>query len=246
MSTVVEIVRCAMLDIAPMHPTPDGVTVTTNCLYPSGGFVRVTVRGGNDSFVVSDNGGALQEVDAAGLEWTKLQPKVRAILPEICSMQDGNIRSAVVSREELPYVIVAVANSSKDVAEHLFRTLAVKRDYDFKALVAAFLQQTFPDRVKHNQIFIGASNKAHHFDNVVVFPSGAKLIVDPVLKDPNSCNARMVANFDIKQAHIEGLEQRIVFDDQESWSPTDINLLTMAATMVPFSKSEQVFRKMVA
>ena len=72
------------------------------------------------------------------------------------------------------------------------------------------------------------------------------MIVDPVLKDPNSCNARRVANFDIKQAHIEGLEQRIIFDDQESWSPTDINLLTMAATMVPFSKSEHVFRKIAA
>jgi hypothetical protein len=246
MSTVTEIVRSAMRDIAPMHDMPDGVNVTTNCLYPSGGFVRVSVRGGGESFVVSDNGGALQEVESAGLTWSKLQPKVRALLPEVCAMQEGNIRSAVVSKADLPFVIVAVANASKDVAEHLFRTLTIKRDYDFKQLVAAFLQQTFPDRVRHNQIFIGASNKAHNFDNVVIFPSGAKLIVDPVLNDPNSCNARMVANFDVKQAHIEGLEQRIIFDDQERWSPTDINLLTMAATMVPFSKSGQVFRKLAA
>jgi hypothetical protein len=42
--------------------------VTTHCLYPSNGFVRVTFRGGVHSMVASDEGEALGEALAAGIE----------------------------------------------------------------------------------------------------------------------------------------------------------------------------------
>ena len=246
MSTVAEIVRSALERVTPLHLTPDGVNVTTSCLYPSGGSVRVRVHGNNDSFVVSDNGGALQEVESAGLGWAQTTPKIRALLPEICSAQEGVIRSKVVSRDDLPYVIITVANASKEVAEHLFRSLTIKRDYDFKQLVAKFLQETFHDQVKHDQPIIGASNKMHYFDNVIQLSNSKRLIVDAVLNDPNSVNARMVANYDVKQANIEGLEQRIVFDDEDKWSPDNIKLMSMAAPMVPFSKSGKVLNRLAA
>src|SRR3546814_5373325 len=45
----------------------DGVRVSTHVLYPSNGAVSVVVRGGRDTFVVSDDGGGVAELVSAGI-----------------------------------------------------------------------------------------------------------------------------------------------------------------------------------
>ena len=63
----------------------DGVSVTTHCLYPSNGTVSVYVRKQLDGYIVSDNRGATEEVDSAGLKFpglriTDIDKKVRSIV----------------------------------------------------------------------------------------------------------------------------------------------------------------------
>lgn len=245
MSTLTEIVRQAITDVTPIRAINDGVKVATTCLYPSGSSVRVSIVGGVDSFVVSDDGGAVNEVDAGGGSVPHPDAVARAVMPEFCAMKNGVIRSQVVTREDLPFAILMVANTAKEVAEHLYKSLKITKRYNFKEVVARFLVENFDDRVKHNQIVIGASNKPYHFENVIFLPSGKRLIVDPVLNDPNSRNSRMVANLDVKQAHHDDIEQRMVFDDAEPWSAVDINVMNMAAKMVAFSHRATVFTRLV-
>lgn len=245
MSALAEIVRQAIIDVTPIRVTDDGVKVATTYLYPSGSSVRVSIVGGLDSFVVSDDGGAVNEVDAGGINLPHPDAVARSIVPEFCSMKKGVIRSQLVNREDLPFAILMVANTSKEVADHLYKSLKITKRYNFKEVVAKFLVETFDDRVKHNQTIVGASNKPYHFENVIHLPDGRRLIVDPVLNDPNSRNSRMVANLDVKQAHYADIEQRMVFDDDEPWSSVDINVMNMAAKMVAFSHSATVFQRLV-
>jgi hypothetical protein len=61
---------CAKLrEASDCHLLDDGtVLVNTHCIYPSNGAVKVSVRGTPAGFVVSDDGGAMREVVAAGAE----------------------------------------------------------------------------------------------------------------------------------------------------------------------------------
>ena len=88
--------------------------------------------------------------------------------------------------------------------------------------------------------------KEHKFANVITFRSGARLIVDPVWNDASSINSRVVANLDVKAAKDPKIQQRIVYDDEEAWQPSDLNLLGMGATVVPFSRSYEVIERLAA
>jgi hypothetical protein len=112
-------------------------------------------------------------------------------------------------------------------------------------VLAEFLKLTFDDRVSHNAIIVGHSNKPHKFAKVLL-PNGRRLIVDPAAHDASSINARVVSNLDVRAIRDPLLEQRIVYDDKEDWTPADLNLLQVGATVVPFSRSSEVIRRIAA
>src|SRR5262245_17326681 len=61
------LVNRGLEEIAAVKRDVDGWVVTTHCMYPSNGLVRVTVRGGEQTVVVSDEGGAFGEALSAGI-----------------------------------------------------------------------------------------------------------------------------------------------------------------------------------
>lgn len=242
-----DIVRNALYEWMPVDEKRDGVLVTTQCLYPSNGFVQVAVRGGVNAFHVSDEGGAIQEISGSGIHVSNPDTIVRHWLPEGCIVRGGIIRTEnPVSLQELSVMIAIVANASKEVADALFDRLPVKRDRDFKRVVSDFLQKRFDDHVKHNELIVGASNTPHKFENVIALPNGKRLIVDPVLHEASSINARLVANLDVKNAKRKDIVQRIVFDDDEDWKPADLSLLSVGATAIPFSESRGVLDRLTS
>jgi hypothetical protein len=236
---IVDIVRDAILDVSSLQETSSGVRVTTHCMYPSNSLVSVYVNGGNNTFVVSDDGNAIKELTASGID---LQQSTKAIsnyaLMLGVAYKNGSLYTPQVSLKELSIAIILVANSSKELATHLLSNTKIKNKRNFKELVHQFLSNKFDlDKVKPMK-FIGESNKPHKFDNVIVLNNERKLIVDPVIKDAASINARVVANIDIKSKKLTGIEQRIIYDDEDDWTPSDINLLTIGATVIPFSKAD--------
>lgn len=228
-----------------MGKTRDGVHVTTQCLYPSNTFVRIFVRGGDETFFVSDEGGAIRDVESAGA-W--LEKPDRLIAPIVSPFGlksfNGIVASREISTSDLGIAIAIVANASKNVAEYLFSHLKVKPTRNFKEVLSAFLRTSYDDAVRE-ETFVGQSNKAHKFENVIVL-HGKKLVVDPVINDRSSINARLVANMDLKAAKHEGVEQRIIYDDRENWQPEDLNLLQVGARVVPYSKAPQVIQRLAS
>ena len=235
-------------EMAEVEAVVDGVQVTTHCMYPSNGLVQVTVRGSPRVVVVSDEGGAVGEAESAGLDLTNRNDGILAhlVAGHGLRVKGGIIFSGEVPIESASMVVLLVANASKEVAQWLYEHAKIKRPHDFRLLLASFLKATFEDRVVHDEKIIGASNKPHKFANVIILGEEKRLIIDPVAKDSNSINARVVANLDVRTAKNPNIIQRIVYDDTEKWLASDLNLIQIGAPVVPFSRSEDVIKRIAS
>jgi hypothetical protein len=238
----IEVVRTALDSISGFAETRNGVRVNTHCLYPNNGSVRVLVMGAGDTFFVSDEGGALREATLAGahIEYTD-QKFTKALQSQGLRMEHGVIMSPAVSLEALATAITLVANASKETADWIFEHWRLSRARKFKDLLKELLRIEFKN--VQEQTLTGVSNKPHTFDSVIQFMNGSRLLVDAVVKDPNSINARVVANLDVRAAEHDRLIQRIVYDDEDEWGAADLSLLKVSGVpIVPFSKSAQVLK----
>jgi len=233
--------------LAAIRQIDGGWRVATHCMYPSNGLVEVTVRGGIDTAVVSDEGGAFGEALSAGIPVRDYRRNVSHLISEQgLHLTDGVICTPQVPINAIPISVLLVANASQDVARWLYDHTKVPRPRDFRLLLADYLKRRFDDRLLKNTVIVGQSNKPHRFANVVALANGRRLIIDPVTHDSSSINARVVANLDVRAANEPGLEQRIVYDDEENWSPAELNLLGVGATVVPFSRSQEVIERVAA
>jgi hypothetical protein len=221
----------------------DAVRVTTQCMYPSNGLVRVTIRGGADTIVATDEGETLGEVMSAGIVLRDPDRTLGTMVRGLgLNIEKGVIHTPRMPLTSAPIAIIMVANTAKEVAQWLYDHHKIKRDRDFRKLLSDYLKKTFDDRVTAARI-VGASNKPHKFPNVISFANGHRLIIDPVANDPASINARVVANMDVASMKNPQIDQRIVYDDEESWSAADLNLLQVGAPAVAFSKSQEVIQR---
>ena len=237
-------IRSGMLKLQQYHETADGVAVVTDCLYPSNGVVQVVVRGAGDKYVVSDDGGALRETSSAGADLDRSMSRfTRSVKMQGLELDHGVIRTPFVSLETVPVAIVLVANASKELADHVFETWRLPRARNFKQLVKSLLRSEFSGNRVQEDALLGSSNKLHSFDNVVHLPGGKVLVVDPVLRDPNSINSRVVANLDVQAANHPGVIQRLIYDDEDHWRSDDLSILQVSKVpVVAYSKSAMVLR----
>lgn len=244
--SILSFVQSSIAEIVRAEELVDGISVTTQCMYPSGGFVRVVVRGGRDTFIVSDEGGAFREIENTGSDARISEGQIKhLVIPQGLRFIGGAIRSPEVNRAALAVAIPLVANASKESADWFFTHLRIKRERNFKQLVRRFLNDTFHQSVQHDAPIVGKSNKAHKFENLVVLANGRRLIVDPVLNEHASISSRIVANLDVAAMGHENLEQRIVYDDEEDWIPENLNLLSVGAPTIAFSRSAEAIRRLV-
>lgn len=228
-----------------IRETSDGVRVLTHCVYPSGACVNIVIRGGEDTFVVSDEGGALREIEAAGAEIENPDRILkRRVAEHGFNIANGIISSPKVGAKSIALAVALLANVSRDSADWLFVHTKIPRPANFKAMLKQLLETRFIDRVREETL-VGQSNKPHKFEHLVHLPDGRRVIVDPVLHDASSINSRVVAHMDVRMASYDKLEQRIVYDDAEEWTPEDLNLLQAGAPIiVPFSKAPNVLARM--
>lgn len=224
----------------------DGLRVTTHCLYPSNKSVAVAVRGSH-SFVVSDDGGAILELQATGFSDTVSERKLKALVePQGLLARSGTIYAPSVDLAAVPAAVMLVANASKEVADWGAEHLKFRVKRNFKADLAALLNRHFHDALKHDTPILGASNKPHKFGHVIYLAGERRLIVDPVVNDPSSINSRVVANMDVKMAADPAISQLIVYDDTVQWASSDLKLLELGARTVAFSQAESVISRLAA
>lgn len=231
-----------MMQLCPVDDFENGVRITTHCMYPSNGLVRVTINGGIEKIVVSDGGEAFGEALAAGIEISNPDKLLRGFIKERgLLLKNGIIHTQMLPMEAAPVAILHVANVAKEAAAWLYNHGGLKSKRDFRVLLSKFLTSEFREQVAEDRL-IGASHKPHKFPHVISFSNGRKFIVDAVSNDPSSINSRVVANMDIRATNDPMIDQRIVYDDAEPWNSSDLNLLQVGATIVPFSKAQDVIQ----
>lgn len=231
--------------------TDDGngdAQVNTHCLYPSNGIVRVSVKKLNDAFLVSDDGGAIREALSSAIE---LNPKNQMRFGAIAEKQGllfegGAVTAPRVPREALALAIVLVANASKEIADSIFSHYKIKRHRDFKGMVQELLRSEFK-QPPHEGNVVGQSTRAYRFENIISLQGGKRLLIDPVLRDANSINARVIANLDVQAVLNQDLAQRIIYDDEAGWETNELNVLHMTnVPVIAFSGAKNALRNLIS
>ena len=227
--------------------TGDGARVSTHVLYPSNGAVSVVVRGRETSFIVSDEGGGIAELGSAGLSVIVSDRMIGAQLRMSgMRVRNGVIMSPTIPMDAVPAAIMLVANASRTVADWGISHLPFRQHRSFREDLAKLLGKYFHDNMKSNESVVGKSNKPHKFGHVVHLFGERRLLIDPVVNDSSSINARLVSNLDVKMTDNSLIEQIIVFDDKLKWKASDLSILEMGAPTVAFSMAEREIRRRVA
>ncbi|WP_422365252.1 hypothetical protein [Pelagibius sp.] len=213
------------------------IAVPTLCLYPSNSTVTVYVTGGEREVVVSDGGGAMHEIAAHGLPATN---QAGRILSTHCRSNglkhDGKrIYSDAIPLAAISSAIALVANASSLAAHDALSKIRVRQRRDLREALKSVLEKRYSkDQIKHEVPIMGESAKQYKFDTVIELGGDRRLIVDTVVPEASSINARIVSHIDVSKRDDPTVMQRIVYDQGEEWSGANLKLLQMAATLVPF------------
>jgi len=223
------------------------IRLVTQCLYPSNDAVRVRVIGGSNSFQVSDDGGAMEETSAAGYPTGAAHRTIaRLVSRQGLNFKNGIIFSPTVSEQELPAAILLVANLSKEATHWCFDHLKLGASRNFRGLLRDLLDRHYNMEIQHNAPVVGRSNKQWHFDHLLHGPDKKRILIDPVVNDASSVNARLAAHLDVRSLGDPGTLQRIVYDDRQEWTSSDLTLLSMGAPVVPFSRARETVERLMA
>jgi hypothetical protein len=159
--------------------------------------------------------------------------------------RNGWIQTNPVARNLLPSAITNVATASKEAAHHLLDHFRPRVKKDFRIQVRSVLLSYTKD-LATNVPLIGASNRQHKFDFVMPLPQHRRLVIDAVVPDMNSISSAIVSHLDLRQSERSDIEQRIVYDETDSWASSDIQLLSAGARPVAFGHLNEVVAKIAA
>jgi hypothetical protein len=233
----------SMADYTGIETVDDYLRITTQCLYPSNGLVRVSVRLNGPWAIVSDDRGALNEAQSAGLDVVVPDRSLAHVATRYgAEIKNGTV-FAKVPLESVAGTAVFVANASRAVADWMYTHSHFRPIRDFRALLADLLKQKF-DNIVHHDVEIEGARKKHKFANLITLPRGHRLLIDPVSREPASMTGRIVAHLDVRDMNDPFLTQRIVYDDTDKWDADSLNLLSIGAVTVPFSRSGEVIDKL--
>ncbi len=241
------LVRAQMATWPAIRWDADRVIVPTQCLFGSGGIVRVAVEGGTTEFVVHDDGAAIDAFSNCGGVNPKAIQALRSHFKEqgILVTDRGEITSPKVAAEALAPTIALIANASREAEDLLVSRWKPRIRRNFKRLLREMIEAEFA-HMKPDFRLVGSSQKQHVFDFALDKSGGGLVLVDAVNNDGNAISSAVVRNLDIREAKREDVEQRIIIDDAEEWRAQDINLLALGATVIPFSRASSVLTRLAA
>ena len=215
------------------------VVVPTQFLYPSMNVVKTFIEYGNNEVRVSDGGGALREISEIGsFQFDVLKILTSKAKPwDLTVTNDGWIKSSAVPVEKVADMVAWVATASHNLATMLLDKIMTRpKAGDFRQELETFLGKHYATRLRRNRTFVGASNKKHKFDYFLTVNGEDKgILIDAVLNDGSSINSAVVSHMDVASTELEGIEQRIVYDDRDEWKSSDLSLLRVGATPLAFT-----------
>ncbi len=238
MSTLSHLVQEAMSSLTQCVDEGNRVAVPTHYLYPSRSSVTVYVTSVHHGmYVVSDNGGAIDTISAHGFD---VEDPDKFLLPfcrgDGLHANDGKIITPRLAIGAIPIAVLAVADASAKAAHQGVHNTKPKGRRDLVGAVRHELAQRFHgDRVREGERFLAASSRQYKFDFRVQLEKKQTLLVDAVLPDPNSINAKVAAHIDVGRLEDKNIIQRIVYDPAANWNSADLNFLQSVSKTIALS-----------
>lgn len=244
--SAIDFIKNALEPFTNYHEREDGaIAVPTHCLYPSHAIVNVYIRGGKTGAIVSDEGGAIDELTTYNRKITNPDRLLRRFCRRTgLEAKHGKIYSPSVEPQQLAASVMFVANASAAAVTWGLEHLKTHRRRDIRKELESLIERTFPDASIMTERLSGKSTRQYKFEHVVHI-GDHRLVIDPVVPDANSINSHAIAHLDLRQLQDELISQRLVYDDEAEWNAADLNLLRMAAPLVPFSKAGAGLQKVV-
>jgi len=234
-------IREALAAFATCYEAESGYRVPTQCLYPSNGVVVVLVSGGPHQCLVSDEGRAIDEITNHGLFVEQPERVLRQFCtPRGLKYEGAKIFSPAVPLEALPDAIAHVANASSLVAHWGVYNIKLRSRRNLRAELKTLLQIRYQkDSIREELRLTGHSGRQYRFEFVVEIGAEQRLVLDSVRPEPTSINTRAIAHLDIARQENPQILQRMVYDENDDWRAEDLNLLRMAAELVPLTRFGQ-------
>jgi hypothetical protein len=225
----------------------NAVVIPTHCLFGSGGVVCVHVEGRLTDFVVHDAGAAIDEFASNGGQIANPVKLLRGLLQQrgFVITDEGFISSPHLRMEEIAPAVAQVANAAREASDYLLDRWRPVIRRDFKKVLRSLLETEFP-HLKSHPMEIGASTRQHRFDFALDMKRGGVLLLDAVSHDQSAINASVIRNLDVRNGNLARVEQRIIYDDAQDWRAADLNLLSLGAKPVPFSRAQEVIERLAA
>ncbi len=230
-------IREALAQFSVCVDTGEGISIPTQILYPSNSAVTVLVTGGPTGCVVSDDGRAIAEIAAHGFEVPNPESYLRQFSASRGLRLNGaKIYSPPVPADALPTAISLVSTVSSLAAFWAVRTIRPRSRRDLRRELRDLLGARFSrERVKEEFHLAGLSGRNYRFEFMVEIGGARHLIIDGVFPDATAINSRAIAHLDVGQLKKPELIQRMVYDERDNWPAADINLLRIAAELVPLT-----------
>lgn len=215
----------------------DGVLVRTPVLYPSNGNVVVHITGGADKCIVSDRGDALRNAHAHGVEIPNVDQWLNTIIKgSFLHASKGHITSGELQLKDVFAGIALVARAASTAVFY-----AVDRYKPETVTVHERAHQQLVGRfglahVSREAVAVGESTRSYHFDFAVRSIGPKPLLLDTVMPNPNSVNAKAIAHIDVAKLGDKAPLHAIIYDEGADWEAADINLLQSAAQLLPVSR----------
>lgn len=209
-------------------------------LYPGGSMVGVEISRLRDGFLVSDAGAARREAGLLGGERSFLH-----IASEIATRFgvrfDHNMFFDVnVSRDELVVAVSAISNASKAAVEETAFRLAAVEHADYRAMLWAKLERSFPSRQIVRDIQFRGKSETWTFDAALQLERGSALF-EVVTPYANSVNSAVTKFLDVKGLGSAAPHRVAILTNKEK--TPHLPVLASTARWIPFDSDEETYRK---
>lgn len=204
-----------------------GYTVATQCLYPGGDAVAVTVLGDQGRFRITDHGAGHAALQAAGVDNPGSFVRRATKLAEDRGLvfNDGQFLLDEVDAGQLGAAILLVANASQLWVQDVLIDVSRRVERDLRERVFDCAKQIFSaERVVRDMALSGESTKSYTVTQVVRLAGERLLLIEALTHHPNAIAAQYLKFADIGRAHTDWAREFVV-EQRASWKAEDLNVL---------------------
>ncbi|MGQ0696820.1 MAG: hypothetical protein ACT4PZ_01125 [Panacagrimonas sp.] len=221
------LIRNALAPFSSVVRSDVGFTVATQCLYPDGDAVAVTVVGDTGHYRITDHGAGYAALQAAGIDDPKTYSRraVRLAEERGLSFHLGQFQLDDVDVSQLGAGILIVANASQVWVQDVLNDVTRRIERDLRERVFDYAKTIFSaDRIERDMPLSGESTKSYQVSQVVRLGSDRLLLIEPLTNHTNAIAAQYLKFNDIGRAHSDWAREFVV-ERRNEWKAEDLNIL---------------------